>query len=182
MRKLRYNVAASLDGFIAGPGGEYDWIPEDPTFDFQALFNEFDTLIMGRKTYEALLAQGPGGLTEGMKRVVVSRTLSQAAHPDVTVLGAGVAEAIASLKAAPGKDLWLFGGGELFRTLLEADLVDAVELALVPILLGGGIPLIVRGSRSRPFALEGTRILPSGIVMLRYSTGVPRRPIQTAGA
>jgi len=75
-----------------------------------------------------------------MKRVVVSRTLSQAAHPEVTILGAGVAEAIASLKAAPGKDLWLFGGGELFRTLLEADLVDAVELALVPILLGGGIP------------------------------------------
>jgi dihydrofolate reductase len=58
MRRLRYNVAMSLDGFIAGPNGEYDWITMDPTIDFGALFSEFDQFLMGRKTFESLRAQG----------------------------------------------------------------------------------------------------------------------------
>ena len=61
-RRLRYQVAVSLDGFIAGPNGEYDWIVMDPSIDFAALFKEFDTAVMGRKTYEVLTAQvGPSG-------------------------------------------------------------------------------------------------------------------------
>src|SRR6266404_1734087 len=74
MRKLRYSVAMSLDGFIAGPNGEYDWIAVDPSKDFATFFKQFDTLLMGRRTFE-VARQGPGATLPGMKTVVCSRTL-----------------------------------------------------------------------------------------------------------
>src|SRR5687768_17428164 len=114
MRRVRYQVASSLDGFIAGPNGETDWITMDPDIDFAALFDQFDTLVMGRRTFEAMAAQGGAG-TAGQQIVVVSRTLSQADHPGVIVT-ADPQRTVAALKAQPeGKDIWLFGGGEVFR-------------------------------------------------------------------
>src|SRR5512134_698842 len=74
-RRLRYQVAASLDGFIAGPNGEHDWIVMDPAIDFAALFASFDTAVMGRKTYDAVRAQGGGGALPGIQSFVFSRTL-----------------------------------------------------------------------------------------------------------
>jgi len=71
-RRLRYQVAASLDGFIAGPNGEYDWIVMDPAIDFKALYNEFDTALMGRKTYEMMTAQGGTGAMPGLDVIVFS--------------------------------------------------------------------------------------------------------------
>lgn len=168
MRRLRYNVAMSADGFIAGPNGEYDWITMDPTIDFDALLGEFDTLIMGRKTFETLRAQGPGGPMSGMNTVVVSTTLQSVDYPEVTIVSRDVPQAIAALKHEVGKDLWLFGGGKLFRTLLDAGLVDAVEVAVMPILLGKGIPVLPPGKASPPLKLERSRVTPSGIVMLTY--------------
>ena len=168
MRRLRYNVAMSLDGFIAGHRGEYDWIVEDRTIDFDALFGEFDTLLMGRKTFETLRSQGPGGPSAGMNIIVVSSTLRSSDHPDVTIIGRDAAGAVAALKALPGRDIWLFGGGMLFRSLLDARLVDTVEVAVMPVLLGGGIPLLPSGQRVADLCLVSSKALSSGIVMLAY--------------
>ena len=74
MRRVRYSVAMSLDGYIAGPTGEFDWIPVDPDIDFAALFKDFDTVLMGRKSYEAARKQGGYGMP-GPKAYVFSRTL-----------------------------------------------------------------------------------------------------------
>ena len=172
MRRVRYNVAMSLDGFIADEDGGYGWIVEDPTIDFGALFAQFDTLLMGRKTFEAVRQQGPGPTAPGTKVVVFSHTLRQEDHPDVTIVGDGAAEAVAALKAAPGKDLWLFGGGVLFRTFLDAGLVDTIEVAVIPVLLSRGIPMLPPGAPSPALELTGSERLPSGIVMLTYA---PRR-------
>ena len=90
-RRLRYQVAVSLDGFIAGPNGEHDWIVMDPAIDFAALFGEFDTAVMGRKTYEVLSAQGGQGQLPGIDVVVFSRTLRPATHPGVRIVNAGSA-------------------------------------------------------------------------------------------
>jgi dihydrofolate reductase len=158
----------SLDGFIAGHKGEYDWIVEDRTIDFDALYGEFDTLLMGRRTYEVLRAQGPGGPAFRVHIIVVSSTMRPSDHPGVTVIGQDVVRAVAALKAAPGKDIWLFGGGVLFRGLLDAGLVDTIEVAVMPVLLGGGIPLLLSGQRVAGLCLVSSKALPSGIVMLAY--------------
>lgn len=170
-RQVRYQVAASLDGYIAGPKGEADWIPMDPDIDFAALFARFDTLLVGRKTF-ATLTKGrkSGGRAFGMKTVVFSRTLRPADHKGVTIVADGLSEAVAALKAAPGKDLWLFGGGELFRSLAALGLVDRVEIALVPVMLGGGVPLFPAPGPRVPLTLENQRLYEkSGIVLLEYS-------------
>jgi dihydrofolate reductase len=169
---VRYGVAASLDGFIAGPNGAYDWIVHDPAIDFAAMFAEYDTLLMGRGTYEVASEKGKSWDTSGKRWIVVSTTLKPEDYPNVTILSSGVAEAVAALKAQPGpppqKDIWLFGGGVLFRSLLDAGLVDTVEVALIPVMLGSGIPLLPEGQR-RWLQLTESKALPSGILMLKYS-------------
>src|SRR5712675_1082235 len=110
-KRLRYQVAVSLDGFIADPNGGYDWIVADPAVDFGALFKEFDTVVMGRKTYEVTTAEGGTGAMPGLDVVVFSRTLPATRSPGVRVVGDDPREVVADLKAKSGRDVWLFGGG-----------------------------------------------------------------------
>lgn len=169
-RRVRYQVAASLDGDVAGPHGEADWIVMDPDIDFAAIFTQFDTFLMGRKTFTAMAGRGGSGL--GGRTFVFSRTLDPKAHPGVTIVADRAAETVAALKAEPGKDIWLFGGGELFRSLAMLHLVDRVEVAVVPVLLGGGIPLLPPPASRITLKLEGHQLYPrSGIVHLDYAIG-----------
>jgi dihydrofolate reductase len=171
MRKLRYVVAASLDGYIAGPKGEYDWIIIDPEIDFDALFGQFDTAVLGSKSLQSLEEMGDA-FPSHMKWYVFSRTLQQRDHPRVTIVAEKPEAMVASLKAQPGKDIMLFGGGLLFRTLAEAGLVDTVEVAVIPILLGGGIPLLPSPAKTIKLMLTGHRVYgKTGIVSLEYSVG-----------
>ena len=168
-RRLRYQVAVSLDGFIARPDGDYDWIVADPSIDFAALFKEFDTAVVGRKTYEVMTAQGGSGAMPGIDVVVFSRTLPASESPGLRILNDDPATIVAALKAKPGRDIWLFGGGSLFRSLLDAGLVDTVELAVMPVLIGAGIPVLPPGADTK-LVLAKVKPLPrSGIVMLVYT-------------
>jgi dihydrofolate reductase len=168
-RRLRYHVAVSLDGFIAGPNGEYDWIVTDPSIDFAALYREFDTAVMGRKTYEVATSQGGDGAMPGMEVVIFSRTLAATARPGVRIVNDDPREIVTALKAKPGRDIWLFGGGSLFRSLLDAGLVDTVEVAVIPVLLGAGVPLLPPGVSTKLVLSDLKRLPASGIVALSYS-------------
>src|SRR5688572_21345637 len=142
MRKVAYGGAMSLDGFIAGPNGEYDWIVPDPDVDFAAMMSRFDTFLIGRKTYEVMRRMAETAPpTPGIQNIVFSRTLRQEDCPGAT-LSDDAEGVVAELRKKPGKDIALFGGGELFRSLLAAGLVDEVSVSLVPVLLGGGVPLL----------------------------------------
>jgi dihydrofolate reductase len=168
MRRVRYQVACSLDGYIAGPHGEFDWIVNDPTIDFAALFAQFDTLLIGRRTYDVMAASEQGTTMPGVSSIVFSRTLRPSDHPDVTIVSDNAADAVRNLKQRDGKDIWLFGGGELFRSLLADGLVDTVELAIVPVLLGGGLSLLPPPTGRQSLKLTGQKTYPSGIVLLQY--------------
>ena len=170
MRLVRYAVAMSLDGYIAGPNGEADWIPRNPGVDFAAVFAQFDTLLVGRRTFERMVDAGRAR-TPGMRTIVSSRTLRPEDYPDFTIGAHGANETVTALKAAPGKDIWLFGGGSLFGSLVEAGLVDTVEVSVVPILLGGGVPLrpFSGGRRQIKLSLTGHKVYPVGIVSLAYA-------------
>ena len=168
MRRVRYAVAVSLDGYIAGPKGEADWIINNPEIDFRAVFEQFDTFLIGRRTFETMARAGKGE-TPGMKTFVFSRTLRQQDYPGVTVVAEKSEETVTVLKAEPGKDIWLFGGGSLFRSLLDAKLVDTVEVAVIPVLLGEGVPLLASPARLTKLKLTGHKVYKAGIVSLEYA-------------
>lgn len=168
MRRIRYAVAMSLDGYIAGPKGEADWIIMDPDIDFSAIYEQFDTILVGRRTFE-VIARAGSGATPGMKTFVFSRTLRQRDYPDVTIVAKKSKERLAALRAESGKDIWLFGGGLLFRSLLNAGLVDTVEVAVIPVLIGKGIPLLPPPVRRAKLKLTGHKVYKTGIVSLEYA-------------
>ena len=170
MRPVRYSVAASLDGFIADAAGRFDWIPNDPAVDFGALFGRVDTVVMGRRTYEVMQAADGPTWPPGTRLYVFSRTLQPAEHPDVEVVASGAADTVARLRAEAGTgEIWLFGGGELFATLLEAGQVDRVEVTVVPVLLGSGVPLVTDAIGRTMLKLTDTHRYPSGMVSLTYA-------------
>jgi dihydrofolate reductase len=104
----------------------------------------------------------------GMKACVVSTTLDAAQHPGVTILTANIPESVSALKEQRGKDIWLMGGGVLFRYLLDAGLVDAIDIAVMPVMLGDGVPLLPKGSRCA-LRLNECKSLPSGMLSLSYA-------------
>ena len=169
VRQVRYSVAMSLDGYIAGPNGETDWIVMDPDIDFGEIFSRFDTLLMGRKTFAAMQSMGgDAGMAPGVRSVVISHTMRQVDYPDLTIVNEAD-RFVAELKATPGKDIWLFGGGVLFQSLLGAGLVDGIDVAVIPVLLGEGIPLLPTPAPCTTLALRSHRVYEkSGIVGLEY--------------
>ena len=170
MRRVRYGVASSLDGFIAGPDGQADWILIDPELDFAAMFQQFDTLLVGRRTFVAMAAAGQAGEMPGISTYVFSRTLTPADCPGATLVSEEAAAVVDGLRRQPGKDIALFGGGALFRSLLDAGLVDTVEVSLIPVLLGAGIPLLPPPYGPVPLELTRQKTLTAtGTISLEYA-------------
>ncbi|HVS14521.1 MAG TPA: dihydrofolate reductase family protein [Thermoanaerobaculia bacterium] len=169
MRRVVYGCAVSLDGFIAGPNAEYDWIVMDPDIDFAALMARFDTFLIGRKTFEVMQRMADAAPpAPGIAQIVFSRTLRPDDCPQAT-LSDDAERVVAELRTKSGKDIALFGGGELFRSLLAAGLVDEVSVSVVPVLLGGGIPLLPPPADRARLRLKHHRVYEkSGTVALEY--------------
>ncbi|MEW5915701.1 MAG: dihydrofolate reductase family protein [Gemmatimonadota bacterium] len=166
-RRVVYGVAMSLDGYIAGPKGEYDWIVMDPDIDFKAMFARFDTFLMGRNTFRLVEQGGPSH--PGARTIVFSHTLQPAKYPKYTIVSENAGEFVRELKTQPGKDIWLFGGGELFRHLLDAGVVDEVSVAVIPVVIGGGVPFLPAPARRSKLRLTDHHVYPkSGTVRLTY--------------
>ncbi|KAK4443057.1 dihydrofolate reductase-like domain-containing protein [Podospora aff. communis PSN243] len=181
MRTVRYNFATTLDGFIASQDHSTHWIVEDPTIDFDALYAEFSTFVMGRKTYEVLLKYGnplAGWPKEAV--VVVSGTMKPEEHPHATIECGDVVSCVRRLREGEGKDIWVMGGGQLVGLLMEAGLVDVIEAAVMPVVIGEGVPMVSGLGRDVKLKLEGvTQLKESGILMTRYRV-LPRQPPATA--
>jgi dihydrofolate reductase len=163
----------SLDGFIAGPNGEADWIlmdsSADAAADFEAWYSQFDTILMGRRSFEVVKRAGGGGRAPDMQVFVFSRTLRQEDHPGVTIVD-DPEGLMAELRSKPGKDVWLWGGGSLFRSFAELGLVDTVEVAVMPVLLGEGVPLLAAPGKRVTLKLTAHKLhAKTGTLSLEYA-------------
>ena len=170
MRRVIYGAACSLDGFIAGPNGEIDWLHfSDDVKDYMASFwKDVDTIIMGRKTYEVALAMGGSGRMPGIKAsYVFSRTLTSV-RKGAELVTTDAGEFVRKLKAEDGKNICLWGGGDFARSLLEAGVVDEVGMNMHPVLLGRGVPLFLDAGRRIPLELTESRVLDGGCVLATY--------------
>jgi dihydrofolate reductase len=170
MRRIRYGVGMSLNGFIADHDGQTDFLISDSTYDSGPFFASIDSVVMGRVTYEGAVRQGMRAYAH-LRNYVVSRTLASADYPEVTILRD--ASAVAELRRASGKDIWLCGGGVLLASLLAAGLVDTIELGLSPTLLGReGTPMLGLDARvpsTVPLELTHHQVFPSGLLVLEYA-------------
>jgi dihydrofolate reductase len=175
-RNVVLGAAVSLDGYIARTDRRVDWLIMDPTIDLGAYAKSFDVIIAGRKTLD--LESGPkggGGSLGKMKCFIISRSKPPGKRGGAEYVSRPPGELVKELKALPGKDIWLMGGGELAREFLKEDLVDRMDLGIMPVLLGGGIPLSPSGFPQRNFTLAKTEAHPGGIIMAKYERARSRR-------
>ncbi len=169
MRKVILGLAVSLDGFIEGPNGEYDWCFTDQDYGLTEFFKRIDTIFVGRKTYE--MSSEMGGDSAGFpkfKEYIFSTTLDKVKEGAILVNG-DIKTEVEKIKKEKGKDIWLFGGASLTTSLLNLGLVDELSLAIHPILLGGGKPLFSNIKGRINLALADTKTYSTGLVSLTYS-------------
>ncbi len=166
MRKIILNLCVSLDGYIEGSNGEYDWCLTDNDYGMTDFLNNTDAIFFGRKSYELLISTDAHAFAD-KTRHVFSNTL-QSIENDVLING-NVEESIRRIKRQKGKNIWLFGGAELTNYLLNLQLVDEMHLAVHPILLGSGKPLFKHFNHRIHFKLVTTKTYDSGLVQLIYS-------------
>jgi dihydrofolate reductase len=168
VRQLRYSVASSLDGYIAGPKGEFDWIVIDPEIDFEAMYAGFSGLVMGRRSYDVYVSTG-GAVGPGLPTYVYSRRLVEGERDGVTFSRDAVSHVQRLKKIGDKKPLWLWGGGKLFRELAQAGLVDGVDVAIIPVILGGGVPLAPAPAPRLSLKLRKQRLYTkTGTMFLEY--------------
>jgi dihydrofolate reductase len=171
MRKVILSVAVSLDGFIEGPTGEYDWLINDADYDFNEFFGRFDTVFVGRKTYEmsSQMEGGPEGFPK-FKEYVFSSTLDKVKEGDILIKG-DIKTEVEKIKNESGKDIWLFGGAGLTTSLMNLGLIDELSLAVHPVLLGGGKPLFHDIKERVKLTLVEAKTYSGGVVSLTYNVG-----------
>ncbi len=169
MRKIILGVAVSLDGFIEGPNGEYDWCFTDQDYGLSEFFKRIDSIFVGRKTYEMSL--GLEGGMEGFpkfKEYVFSTTLDKVKDGASLVKG-DIQKEVEKIRNEPGKDIWLFGGASLTTSLMKIGFVDELSLAVHPILLGSGKPLFQHIGNRIVLELLNSKTYSTGLVLLAYN-------------
>lgn len=164
MRRLILNLAVSLDSFIEDAHGGFDWCLTDQDYGMTDLLSRVDAIILGRKSYDLLVHLEPAPYP-GKKKYVFSRTHLKL--PQETEQLHDIAS-VRQLKASPGKDIWLYGGASLAGQLINAGLVDELQLSVHPILLGSGKPLFTGLDHRIYFVLHNTITYDSGLVQLHY--------------
>ena len=170
-RILTFGCANSLDNFIARRDHSVDWLMwSDEVAELTGSYwKTIDTVLMGRKTYEAAVRAGQAGGYSGMKTYVFSRTMKAGTSGSPTIVNEDVTAFVQRLKTEPGKGICLMGGGELAQPLFEAGLIDEVGLNIHPVLLGDGIPLFLPLTRQVDLHLKEHRVLKNGCVYLLYT-------------
>ena len=168
MRKVTFRVANSLDNYIACKDGSVDWIlhDDDASSSLAEFWKTIDTVLWGRKTYDIVKGRMP--VYKGVKNYVFSRTMKESADKGVEIINGDVVEFVRNLRNQEGRDIFVMGGGELAKSLFEADLIDEVGINIHPVLLGSGIPLFHEMEGEINLELLEYKRLKNGCVLLSY--------------
>jgi dihydrofolate reductase len=171
-RNVIVHIATSADGYIAGPDGDLEWLTSRPApkgfYGINAFMRSIDTMLLGRKTYEAGLRLG-GKFDSKDRYIVFSRHAPPAGVPSgVEFVNGAIGPFISRLREQPGKNMWLMGGGELIASFLDEHAIDEFVISIVPVVIGDGIPLIARRHRHVPLELRSTERFDDGVVQLHY--------------
>lgn len=169
MRTVVFGGANSLDNYFARKDDAVDWlIWSDEASEFMSNYwKRFDTVIMGRRTYEFAIRSGGGASYPGMRTIVFSRTLKKK-RGKVEIVSEDVAEFVRRIKKEDGKDICIMGGGLLAKALFEADLIDEIGFNIHPVLLGSGIPVFHEMSRQIDLELIECQQWKTGCVLVTY--------------
>ena len=167
MRKVILGLAVSLDGFIEGPNGEYDWCFTDQDYGLSEFFKSVDAIFMGRKSYEVASSTAETNPWKGMTTYLFSNTIAMPPANDVKLVRS--MDEVAGILRQPGKDIWLFGGAELTTAFINAGLVHELWLSIHPILLGSGKPLFQNIDGRKNLKLIESRTYDSGLVSVKYA-------------
>ena len=169
MRKIILEVAVTLDGFIEGPNGEYDWCFDDQDYGMTVFFKRIDSIFIGRHSYELMQKIGETSVPgySDLKEYVFSTTLKEV-KPGAEIIHGDIKEKVEKIKNEAGKDIWLFGGASLTTTLLNLNLIDEINLAIHPIILGNGKALFSDIKNRVSLNLIDTKTYSSGLVSLSY--------------
>jgi dihydrofolate reductase len=170
MRKIILGLAVSLDGFIEGSKGEYDWCFTDQDYGMSDFLKRIDAIFYGRKSFEMMLHAGQQGENPfaAIKSYVFSNSLSKPYEGTELISGDWLAQ-VQALQQQPGKDIWLFGGADLITHFMNANKVDELFLAVHPIVLGAGKPLFQNIQQRKHFKLIEAKPYSTGLVALTYS-------------
>ena len=174
MRKLILGLAITLDGYIEGPNGEFDWCFTDQDYGLNEFFTSIDAMFIGRKSYEVaqqFAESNNGEAIPGMpplKEYVFSKTL-RSVKTGAVLIAENAMEQARQIKEQPGKDIWLYGGASLTEAMMNEGLVDELWLSVHPILLGGGRPLFQQSDSRTRLTLLNSKTYETGLVSLRYS-------------
>lgn len=182
MRKFKLQVQTTVDGYMAGPGGEMDWMAVPWSEDLNAyssdLHETVDCIVLGRKLAEGFIPHweaGPEGEPQSAidkmnetPKVVISRTLTESPWENAVVAGGDLAETIASLKSEPGGDLIAYGGGTLVASLISEGLLDELHLFVNPTAIGAGMPVFPENGSRQNLRLLAAQQFECGVSVLRY--------------
>jgi dihydrofolate reductase len=167
MRKIILNLAVSLDGFIEGPDGNYDWCFTDQDYGMTEFYNTTDAIFVGRKSFEMINAD-PTAFAD-KKIYVFSDTLTGELPANVEVIPSkDYLQRVDEITKLPGENIWLFGGASLVSGFVNNGLINELLISLHPVILGGGRPLFENIKNKMELALIDHQVFSSGLVQLSY--------------
>jgi dihydrofolate reductase len=177
MKKIILYIAASIDGYIADTHGTVEWledfpITEEMNYGYKEFVASVDTVLMGGRSYREVLNMEAIGHYKNQQIYVVTHGWTEKMTDNVNFITDNIIDHIRELRNDNGKNIWLFGGGELTAMLLAADLVDEMQISYIPVILGKGIPLFPEQSQKSKWKLAENTAYNSGILMVKYEKGI----------
>lgn len=170
-RSVILYIAASVDGFIAGPDGDIGWLSsvEKPGEDYGygKFVDSVDTVILGRKTYDKVLSFGIPYPHSDKQCYIITRSI-RPPEKNITFYRDDLTTLVKQLKSTPGKNIFVDGGAEVVKLMQDADLIDEYIVSIIPLLLGNGIRLFIGSEQQNSLRLSSCRSFETGLVQMHY--------------